>query len=79
MKNAALPKMKTLNDIKLDMSELYEKVNDDSTDLKKAAELANIAGKFLKAEQLLLAREIFTSHLGDKIGADAPAQLTSAA
>lgn len=74
--NKSLPKMKTLNDIKLDMSELYEKVNDDHTDLKKAAELANIAGKFLKAEQLLLARQIFTSHLGDKIGVEASAQLT---
>lgn len=51
--------MKSLDDVKNDMSALYEKVLSDETDLKKAAELANIAGKYLKAEQLQLAREIF--------------------
>jgi len=69
-------KMKTLDDIKLDMSVLYEAVNDGSVELKTAGELANIAGKFLKAEQLQLAREIFTS---GKIrlpnGSDGQAQL----
>lgn len=60
-------KMKTLDDIKLDMSELYEGVNGGTTELKKAAELANIAGKYLKAEQLQLAREIFLGHIGKKI------------
>lgn len=54
-------KMKTLDDIKLDMSILYEQVGDGTVELKTAGELANIAGKFLKAEQLQLAREIFTS------------------
>jgi hypothetical protein len=54
-------KMKTLDDIKLDMSVLYEEVSDGTVELKTAGELANIAGKFLKAEQLQLAREIFTS------------------
>lgn len=53
--------MKTLSDIKQDMSLLYDQVRDDKTDLKKAAELANVAGKYLKAEQLELAREIFSS------------------
>jgi hypothetical protein len=53
--------MKTLNDIKQDMSALYDQVRDGSCELKTAAELSNIAGKFLKAEQLDLAREIFLS------------------
>lgn len=57
--------MKTLTDVQQDMSDLYEAVKDDSVELKKAGELANIAGKYLKAEQLKLAREIFTSH-GDR-------------
>jgi hypothetical protein len=51
--------MKTLNDIKQDMSTLYEEVRGGTVELKTASELANIAGKFLKAEQLQLAREIF--------------------
>lgn len=53
--------MKTLTDIKNDMSELYENVKTGEIDLKLAAELANIAGKFLKAEQLDLATSIFIS------------------
>ena len=53
--------MKTLNDIKHDMSALYEELRDGKCELKTASELANIAGKFLKAEQLDLAREIFLS------------------
>lgn len=60
--------MKSLNDIKQDMSELYDQVRDGHTELKTASELANIAGKYLKAEQLNLAREIFTSSKG-KYGA----------
>jgi len=51
--------MKTLNDIKENMSDLYDAVLSGGTDLKTASELANIAGKFLKAEQLDLAREVF--------------------
>ena len=54
--------MKTLNDIKQDMSELYEQVKTGEVDLKTAGELANISGKFLKAEQLELARDIFTNN-----------------
>jgi hypothetical protein len=53
------PKMKTLDDIKIDMSTLFDEVRDGTTDLKVAAELANIAGKFLKAEALQLGRDIF--------------------
>lgn len=51
--------MKTLDDIKQDMSTLYDEVRSGTTELKTASELANIAGKHLKAEQLQLAREIF--------------------
>lgn len=54
--------MKTLSDIKQDMSDLYEQVRTGQVDLKTAGELANISGKFLKAEQLELAREIFLSN-----------------
>lgn len=54
-------KTKTLEDIQRDMSVLYDQVNDGGIELKAASELANIAGKYLKAEQLILAREIFTS------------------
>ena len=54
--------MKTLNDIKADMSRLYDELQSGTCELKTASELANIAGKFLKAEQLDLAREIFLSN-----------------
>ena len=59
-------KMKTLDDIKLDMSLLYDQVNTGDCELKTASELANIAGKYLKAEQLQLAREIFLKQLKPK-------------
>ena len=71
-------KMKTLNNIKEDMSALYDEVNGGRTELKTAAELANIAGKYLKAEQLQLAREIFMGQLGKRIE-NVPAQLTASA
>lgn len=51
--------MKTMDDVKADMSDLYEAVRTGQTELHTADSLANIAGKFLKAEQLQLAREIF--------------------
>ena len=54
--------MKTLNIIKQDMSDLYEELKSGKCELKTASELANIAGKYLKAEQLDLAREIFLSN-----------------
>jgi len=44
------------------MSILYDQVKGGEIELKAAAELANIAGKYLKAEQLKLAREIFLQH-----------------
>lgn len=51
--------MKTLNDIKQDMSTLYDELRSGEVELKLAAELANVAGKYLKAEQLELATAIF--------------------
>jgi hypothetical protein len=59
--------MKTLSDIKSDMSDLYEAVKNGSVDLKVASELANISGKFLKAEQLQLAREVFLSNRAEPL------------
>lgn len=50
---------KTLEQIEADMSDLYDKVAAGTTELKLASELANIAGKNLKAKQLALARDIF--------------------
>ena len=54
--------MKTLIDIKQDMSELYDALKAGEVDIKIAGELANISGKFLKAEQLELAKDIFMSN-----------------
>lgn len=55
--------IKSNEDIQRDMSALYEALLSGNTDLKTASELANIAGKNLKAKQLELAREIFEEHL----------------
>lgn len=54
--------VKTLDDVKADMSALYDQVRDGTTDIKTASELANITGKYLKAVQLDLATEIFVSN-----------------
>ena len=59
--------MKSLTDIKQDMSNLYDALQAGEIDVKTASELANISGKYLKAEQLDLAREIFTRSLGAPI------------
>ena len=69
--------MKTLNDIKADMSRLYDELEAGFCELKTASELANIAGKFLKAEQLDLAREIFLSSKPQRISHDPLTQITS--
>ena len=53
--------MKDLNNIKQDMSTLYDELRAGEIDLKLASELANVAGKYLKAVQLDLATEIFLS------------------
>lgn len=52
---------KTLSDVKADMSDLYEQVKSGNTDLKLAAELANITGKYLKAVQLEMAKEMLVA------------------
>lgn len=54
--------VKTLDDVKIDMSDLYEQVRSGSMDLKVAGELANITGKYLKAVQLDLAERVFLGH-----------------
>lgn len=64
--------MKSLNDIKSDMSVLYDEVKTGKTELKTASELANIAGKYLKAEQLDLAREIFVASRGKLVNQNPP-------
>lgn len=51
--------MKSLEDIKQDMGELYEDLKSGKIELKLASELANVAGKFLKAEAIILAKEVF--------------------
>lgn len=56
---AMVGSMKNLDDVKRDMSELYELVKAGSCDLKVAAELANITGKYLKAAQLEFAKEVY--------------------
>lgn len=53
--------MKSMEDIKQDMSTLYDEVRAGTVELKHADTLANITGKYLKAEQLQLAREIFVN------------------
>jgi hypothetical protein len=61
---SAAAQVKSLDDVKADMSELYEELRSGAVEVKLASELANITGKYLKAEQLKLAREIFQSHSG---------------
>ena len=58
--------MKTLADVKADMSELSEQVKAGDCDLRLAGELANITGKYLKAVQLELATEVFMSNNPDR-------------
>ena len=58
MKNS----VKTRDDIKADMSELYEELRSGTVDQKLAGELANIAGKWLKADSLELAERIFLAN-----------------
>ena len=58
---------KTLDNVKSDMTALYDELRKGSVELKVASELANITGKFLKAEQLQLAREIFESNQGARL------------
>lgn len=54
--------MNSLDDVQSKMSALYEQVESGAVELKLADSLANIAGKYLKAEQLKFAREVFRSN-----------------
>lgn len=54
--------MKTLIDVKQDMSDLFELLKNNKIDIKTASEMANVTGKFLKAEQLILARDVFLNN-----------------
>ena len=56
---------KTLEDVKADMSALYESVKAGGTDLKTAGELTNITGKFLKADALQFAKQVFIANNPD--------------
>lgn len=59
---------KSLHDVKEDMSALYDQLKAGTVDMKVASEMSNVAGKFLKAEQLILAREVFESSLSTGAG-----------
>ncbi|SES08318.1 hypothetical protein [Sphingobium sp. YR768] len=59
--------MKTLSDVKSDMSALYEEVRSGTCDLKIAAELANITGKYLKAAQLEFAKELYSERVATEM------------
>jgi len=58
--------MKTPRDIQNDMSKLYDELKKREIDIEIASELANIAGKFLKAESLIFAREVFVASMARK-------------
>jgi hypothetical protein len=51
--------MKSLDEVQEKMAALYEQVESGAVERKVADSLANIAGKYLKAEQLKFAREVF--------------------
>ena len=51
--------VKTMHDLKADLSELYDGTRDGEVDLRLCAELTNISGKYLKALALEQAREEF--------------------
>lgn len=59
--------MKTLHNIQADMSDLYDSFKLGAIQREDAAELANIAGKFLMAEKLILANKQFEESLKDKL------------
>ena len=56
-----LKKSKTLDDLNVDLSLLYDGVCDGSIDLKTAQELANIGGKLFKIQALKWAKEVFAA------------------
>lgn len=54
-------KAKTLEDLNLDLSKLYDGVSAGSVELPVAQELANIGGKLFKIQALMWAKEVFAS------------------
>lgn len=54
-------KAKTLNDLNLDLSRLYDGLKDGNVDLPVAQELANIGGKLFKVQALMWAKEVFAA------------------
>jgi hypothetical protein len=66
--------MKNMDDVMDTMSTLYDRLDKDEIDRVKASELSNIAGKFLKAEQLKLAREVFQDSLAYRMRFTPPLQ-----
>ena len=52
---------KTLDDLNLDLSRLYDGLNKGTVDLKTAQELANIGGKLFKIQALKWAKEVFAA------------------
>lgn len=53
--------MKLILDVEAEMSALYDAVRAGTVDLETARELSNIAGRYLRAVQLKLAREAFAA------------------
>lgn len=60
-------RMVSLVEIQDEMKELYAAIKQDEIDLKKADSLANVAGKRLKSESLILAREMWENPQGRKL------------
>lgn len=67
--------MKSLHDIQHDMSSLYDELKSGIVEIKMASELANIAGKNLKAKQLYIAEQVFLRNI-PTIAQDDPRHLT---
>ena len=61
--------MKSMDDVKQLMSDAVDEFRAQSLKRDDAETLTNMVGKFLKAEQLKLAREIFESDFSRKLPA----------
>lgn len=54
-------KAKTLDDLNLDLSRLYDGLKTGAVELPVAQELANIGGKLFKIQALMWAKEVFAN------------------
>lgn len=63
---------KTLENVKDDMAALYEELKNKRIERVDAAELANIAGKWIKAEGLRLANDMFLDELQMRVAKPLP-------